>query len=208
MWGSCSVGGGLVSGSRVGFLSGGVAGWGSDSALQALPLRHAVEEVQVVKAKAFEVGAVLVADADFLIGQVQPGQQVVVQLLGVGGIEPDGDGDVRIELRRVKPDAPALVAIGRRLAAGQHQADDQLVVQRQQIGLGVAGDVAAQFGDGVLGAGDDFRVQLAQAAVDFQKLGAARAVIAHQLVSPGQAAKALDVGGRTGQRRGLVDDET
>jgi hypothetical protein len=45
----------------------------------------------------------------------------------------------------------------------------------------------------VLGAADDFRVQLAQAAVDFQKLGAARAVVADQFVGPGQAAKALDV---------------
>jgi hypothetical protein len=52
----------------VGFLSGGVAGWGSDTALQPLPLGHAVEKVQVVKAKAFEVSAVLVADPDFLIG--------------------------------------------------------------------------------------------------------------------------------------------
>jgi len=59
----------------------------------------------------------------------------------------------------------------------------------------------------VLGAADDFRVQLAQTAVDFQKLGAARAVVAHQLISPGQAAKALDVGGGTGQCRGLIDDE-
>jgi hypothetical protein len=47
-------------------------GW-SDTALQSLPLGHAIEEVQVVKAKALEVGAVLVADADFLLGQVQPG---------------------------------------------------------------------------------------------------------------------------------------
>ncbi len=143
---------------------------GSDAALQSLPLGHAVEEVQVVKAKAFEVSAVLIADADFLLRQVQPGQQVVVQLLGVGGIQPDGDGDVRVELRRVKPYAPALVAVGGGLAAGQHQADDQFVVEGQQIGLGVAGDVAAQFGNGVLGAADDFRVELAQAAVEFQVL--------------------------------------
>ena len=185
-----------------------VPGGGSDTALQSLTLGHSVEEVQVVKAKALEVGAVPVADADLLIGQVQPGQQVVVHLLGIGGVQPDGDGDVWIKLGRVKSDAPALMAVGCRLAAGQHQADDQLVVEGQQIGLGVAGDVAAQFGDGVLGAADDFWVQLAQAAVHFQKLGAARAVVSHQLVGSGQAAKALDLSGRTGQRRGLVNDET
>ena len=49
---------------------------GSDSALQSLPLGHAVEEVQVVKAKAFEVRAVFVANADFLLRQVKPGQSL------------------------------------------------------------------------------------------------------------------------------------
>jgi hypothetical protein len=67
--------------------------------------------------------------------------------------------------------------------------------------------VAGEFSDGVLGAADDLRVQLAQAAVDFQKFGAARVVVAHQLIRAGQAAKALDVGRGTGQCRGLVDDE-
>jgi hypothetical protein len=38
-------------------------------------------------------------------------------------------------------------------------------------------------------------VELSQAAVDFQKLGAAGVVVAHQLIGPGQAAKALDVSG-------------
>ncbi len=60
-----------------------------------------------------------------------------------GSVQPDGDGDVGIEPDRVEPDAPALVAVGRRLAASQDQADDQLIVEGQQIGLGVAGDVAA-----------------------------------------------------------------
>jgi hypothetical protein len=67
--------------------------------------------------------------------------------------------------------------------------------------------VATELGNGVLGAADDFWVVLAQAAVDFQELGAARVAVAHQLVGPRQAAKALDVSGRTEQCRGLVDDE-
>ena len=139
---------------------GGVAGWGSDTALQALPLRHAVEEVQVVKAKAFEIRAVLVADADFLIGQVEPGQQVVVQLLGVGGVQPDGDGDVWVNPLRIKPYSPALVAIGGGLAPCQYQADDQFIVEGEQISLRVSSNPAAQFGDGLLSAADYFRVQL------------------------------------------------
>ncbi|KRH79070.1 hypothetical protein FERRO_01310 [Ferrovum sp. JA12] len=193
-------------------MDGSAASDSSDAPLQALPLGHAVEEGQVVETKAFEVGAVFVADADFLLGQVEPGQQVVVELLGVGGIEPDGHRDVGVagikEPRRIESDAPAQMARWGGLAAGQHQADDQLVVEGQEIGLGITPDVAAQLGNGVLGAGDDFWVELAQAAVDFQVLGAARWAVANQLVGADEAAKARGVQTGRGAVGHLVDDET
>ena len=113
-------------------------------ALEPLPLGHAVKEVQVVKAEALEVGAVAVANPDLLLRQVQAGQQVIVQFARVLRVKPHRHGDVRVEAFGVKPDAPAVLAVGQGLAARQHQADDQLVVEGEQIGFAVAAYIAAQ----------------------------------------------------------------
>ncbi len=167
--------------------------YGSDAPLQALPFGHTIEKGQVVEAKALEVGAVSVADRDFLLGQIEAEQQVVVEFLGVGGIEPDGDRDVGVasvkQPRRIEPNAPTRMARRGGLEAGQNQVDDQLVVEGQEIGLGIATDVTALFCNGVLGAVDDFRVELTQAAVEFQVLGATRWVVANQLVGTDEAAE-------------------
>ena len=54
-----------------------VVNWHGDLSVlkpvQAFALRHAIEEVQVVKAKTLKIGAVAIADPDFLLGQVQLG---------------------------------------------------------------------------------------------------------------------------------------
>ena len=87
----------------------------SKLALQSLALGHAVEEIQVVKPKALEVGAVAVADPNFLVGQVQAGQEVVVELVGVLRIQPHRHREVGVEALSVKPDTPVVLAVGQGL---------------------------------------------------------------------------------------------
>ena len=82
------------------------------------------------------------------------------ELVGVVRIQPNRDREVGVEAFGVKPDAPALLAVGQGLAAGQHQADDQLVVEGQQIGLTVSAHAATQLGYGLFGAADDLGMQL------------------------------------------------
>jgi hypothetical protein len=53
---------------------------------QPLSLAHAVKEVQVIKPETLKVGAVSVVESNFLMGQIQAGDQVIVELASVIGI--------------------------------------------------------------------------------------------------------------------------
>ena len=122
-------------------------------------------------------------------------------------IQSHRHGDVGVEAFGVKPDAPAVLAIGQGLAASQHQADDQLVIEGEQIGLAVTAHTAAQLGNGLFGAAHDLGVELPQPPIDFDEALVARCVEPHQLIGSGEAAKAVGVGDGARQARGLVDDE-
>ena len=89
------------------------------------------------------------------------GQYKVVKLGLVDLVEPDGDCDVGLAMRMVKVNAPALAPTGQGLTARHDQADDQFLVQMQQVRFRVTPDRTTQLGNAVLGALHDLRVQTA-----------------------------------------------
>ena len=100
-----------------------------------MPFGHAVEEVQVVKAKALKAGEVAVRDLEGLVGQFDLRQQVVVELGLVAGVHADRNGDVGQVPGRIKPEPPAAQTAFCGLMTSNDQADDQLVIEVQEIGI-------------------------------------------------------------------------
>ena len=141
------------------------------------------------------------------MGQIQAGDQVIVELASVIGIQADGKGQVGIQSRVIKPDSPPLQSTVGGLASGQHQTDDQFVVEGKQICFAVPLNLSAQLRDGLLCACDNFRMQLAQTAVDLQGIMVAQCMKTHQFVSSAEAAKALCEGVGARHARRLIDDE-
>ena len=99
------------------------------------PLCHAVEKIEIIEAEGLKGDAVAVAHADFLTGQVEPGQQEVIKLGLICMIEADRQRHISLVARGVKADAPAMPTVIHWLAARQHQTDAQLVIDVEQIGL-------------------------------------------------------------------------
>jgi hypothetical protein len=87
------------------------------------------------------------------------------------------------------------------------KADDQFVVQVQEIRLRVAMNVAAQCGDGLLGAQHDPGMQPPQLAVDFQILQVALGPEPDQFVDPTESAKTFGKRGGTGQVGRLINHD-
>ena len=175
--------------------------------MQPLALAHSIKEIQVIKAKALEVAAVAVVQSDLVMGQVQAGDEVVVQLAVVVGIQANGQREIRLQVFGVKANTPAQQPTVGGLAAGQHQADDEFIVEREQVGFAVSSHMTTQLRERLLGARDDFRVQLAQSAVDLQRPVVVHGVKPHHLVGSAEASKALNVGVGPWHVWGLINDE-
>ena len=81
------------------------------------------------------------------------------------------------------------------LAARQYQTDAQLVINVEQIGLGVACDLTTDGGDGGFCAGNDLRVHLTQPLVQRDPLLITVRAITNHLIGACQGSETRAVGG-------------
>ncbi|WP_146193271.1 hypothetical protein [Salibaculum griseiflavum] len=136
------------------------------SSLEPHTLSHAVEKAEVFETEDLKSVGGLIAEADFLPGQIEPGQQVVIELGRIHRVRPHSQRDISLIAHRIKTNAPQQPPLPRRLAARQNQTDDQFVVTVQKFRLRVALHMTAHIIDRRSGALNDFRAQGTQARVE------------------------------------------
>src|SRR6185312_13987358 len=104
--------------------------------------------------------------------------------------------DVR-DYSGVKQNPPTEESCFRRTAPSQNYGDCEFVVNRQQVGLAIFSNVAAEIGNLLQNVLHDALVELAQFAIDFNEVVVVFWTVTHQRVCSNQTAKSTPVN-RTG----------